>query len=268
MTLRKFAFAPDEVYHVYTRGVEKRLIFLDPNDYFRFQLLLYVCNAEKGVPLSKTIRGIAHEMGITQSSLKHQQGTSPSQHPVLTREREAVAAGYDILERSDLMQIFSAEREAPMVDVLAYTLMPNHFHLVLKERAEGGVTQFMHKLTMAYAKHFNTKYQRVGSLFVRPFKAKHIDTDPYFMHIFWYVHLNPIELVTPRWKDRKIENDVKVQTFMHKYKWSSYYDYSVRERPERSILSLGEVPDFIRISDSLKDAIKQYRETEYVEDQV
>jgi len=255
---RKLTFGLDEIYHIYTRGVEKRDIFIDSNDYFRFQLLLFTCNNEKRMPLSKLIRGIAHDIGISQAKLKE-----ASQHVVLTStsiSNEAI--GFEIMKRKQLEQLFLQKQEKPLVDIIGYTLMPNHFHLIIKERTEGGIEKFMHKLLMAYAKHFNTKYNRVGTLFVRPFKAKHINSNKYFLWLISYVHLNPVELVEPKWKDRVISDYKKVTEFMKGYKWSSYYDYlAIHKRPEYSILSLGDVPDEV-FKDSLESTLKEYCNSE------
>ena len=131
----------------------------------------------------------------------------------------------------------------------------------------------MQKVMTSYAMHFNKKYGRVGPLFVRPFKAKHIDTEPYYQHIFWYVHLNPLDLVERKWEERVIENPERARTFLNEYKWSSYYDYRARmpnahisDRPESAILALDTLPDYIVMTDVLEDAIAQYCDTAYVTD--
>lgn len=80
------------------------------------------------------------------------------------------------------------------VELLCYCLMPNHFHLLLKQNSSSGITKFMRRIANAYVKYFNKKYDRVGSLFQGKFKAVLIETEPYLLHLSRYIHLNPSEL--------------------------------------------------------------------------
>ena len=77
-----------------------------------------------------------------------------------------------------------------LVDIIAYCVNPNHFHLLLKPRVEGGLEKIMHKLSMSYSKYFNTKYKRKGALFQGRFGAKHVDTNEYLLHVSAYINLN------------------------------------------------------------------------------
>ena len=77
-----------------------------------------------------------------------------------------------------------------IVDVVAYCLNPNHFHLILCQKKEGGISDFMKRVSGGYTKYFNDKHRRSGSLFQGPFKAIHIDSDAYLMHLAVYVTLN------------------------------------------------------------------------------
>ena len=146
---RKTPFQQNEIYHIFSRGVEKRRIFMHDGDSDRFLLLLLACNSSKAVRLSdmpKISRG----------------------EPLRwLRER--------------------AGREERATDILAYALMPNHIHLVAREKAPGGISKFMLKLMTAYSMYFNTKYERSGPLFTRPFRSKHVDSDEYFRWLFAYV---------------------------------------------------------------------------------
>lgn len=213
---RKVPFAPNENYHVFNRGVEKRDVFLDENDYMRMSLLLFLCNDVVPVRLTKT--------------LKHYQG------PTLIFLKE--------------------KQENPLVDIYAYCLMPNHFHLVLRELVDGGAALFLQKLLTAYTMYFNKKYDRTGVLFQGKTKSEHLDTDSYFRHIFAYVHLNPAELIDPGWKQTGLKNKKKTQKFMRSYEYSSYYDYYVSKRPESEILNMKDAPDFINNFDDLEEIIK------------
>ena len=79
-----------------------------------------------------------------------------------------------------------------LVEVICFCLMPNHFHLLLKQINENGVSIFLSKLTNSYTKYFNTRYKRVGPLFQGSFKAIRIEDDEQLIHTSRYIHLNPL----------------------------------------------------------------------------
>jgi putative transposase len=83
---------------------------------------------------------------------------------------------------------------ADEVWLICYCLMPNHFHLILRQQTLDGITRFMRRISNAYVRYFNQKYHRVGALFQGKFKAARIDTDQYLLHLTRYIHLNPSEL--------------------------------------------------------------------------
>lgn len=82
------------------------------------------------------------------------------------------------------------ETEQKLVEIICYCLNPNHFHLVLKPLISTGLSQYMHRLSGGYSRYFNEKNQRSGSLFQGKFKAKHVDTNDYLLHLSTYVNLN------------------------------------------------------------------------------
>lgn len=201
MTTRKLTFSKDEYYHLYSRGVDKRAIFLNEDDKRRFMRLLYLCN---------------------------------SHDPVV----------YRFIKNKKLEEI---PRTKPLVAIGAYCLMPNHFHLLIKETEEGGIVKFMSKLLTAYSSYFNKKYERTGSLFSSEFKSSHLDSDEYLRYMFAYIHLNPLKLFDPEWKHRKI-NTEKAQDFINGYIFSSHSDYLHIERDEKYILELSVFPDYFKDS--------------------
>ncbi|MBI4120364.1 MAG: transposase [Parcubacteria group bacterium] len=77
-----------------------------------------------------------------------------------------------------------------LVNIIAYCLNPNHFHLVLEQIVDNGITKFMHRQGTGYVKYFNEKYKLSGSLFQGPFKAIHVDSNEYLLHLSTYVNLN------------------------------------------------------------------------------
>ncbi len=107
-----------------------------------------------------------------------------------------------------------------LVGVLCYCLMPNHFHLILTPLVENGIQKFMRKVGTGYAMYFNEKYKRTGSLFENRYKAILIDSDSYFLHLTRYIHLNPVKLLYPDWKERKVKWG-KLEKFLKDYRWSS-----------------------------------------------
>jgi len=99
-----------------------------------------------------------------------------------------------------LEEILKVPRGKKLVSIGAFCLMPNHFHLVLKEIADGGITAFMRKIGTAYTMYFNARHGRRGNLFFGPFQSRHVSTDRYFQHLINYVHCNPAALYEPEWK--------------------------------------------------------------------
>lgn len=112
-----------------------------------------------------------------------------------------------------------------LVDILAFCLMPNHYHLMLKERIAGGIVRFMKKLNMGYARYFNEKYKRSGALFQGRFKSVAVTNQAHFTFLPYYIHLNPLDLVTPEWRERTLKNFKKSWNFLNNYRWSSHLDY-------------------------------------------
>jgi len=112
-----------------------------------------------------------------------------------------------------------------LVDILAYALMPNHYHLLLRQRTEKGISLFMQKLAGGYTGYFNTKHERSGVLFQGKFKAKHVDEDSYLRHILPYIHTNAVDVFQKNWKKNGIAHPDRALRFLEKYRWSSYPDY-------------------------------------------
>lgn len=102
-----------------------------------------------------------------------------------------------------------------LTKIFAYCLMPNHFHLLIQQSMDGGITNFISNLTNSYTRYFNTKYKRVGSLFQGPFKAKLVATDEYLLQLSKYIHRNSDSLL--QWKNKT-------------YPYSSYHYYLSSER--------------------------------------
>lgn len=155
MGYRKTILAKGEIYHVYNRGVEKRPLFLTIWDYTRFLNLInyyHFANCPVKYSYFKVLSG---------------------------EEREKILKGLE-------------EEADTWVDILAFCLMPNHIHLLLKQLKDNGISKFMAKIQNSFSHFFNTKQERVGHLFQGNFKAKRIESDEQLIHVSRYIHLNPV----------------------------------------------------------------------------
>lgn len=174
-TFRKTVFTNGEIYHVFNRGVEKRNIFNEENDYCR-------CI----------------------ETMKYYQKVGPkirfSDFKKLSKKNKEIT-----------LEIYKQHENT--VEILAYCLMPNHFHFLLRQIRDGGISRFISDISNSHSKYINTKYDRVGPLFQGPFKEVHIESEEQLMHVSRYIHLNPVS-------SRLIEtNELKY------YLWSSYPEY-------------------------------------------
>lgn len=84
------------------------------------------------------------------------------------------------------------------IDLMAFALMPNHFHLQIKQKTADGMIKLMKRLVTAYVMYFNKKYKRVGSLFQNRYKAALIETDEYLLHLSRYIHLNNSKIASEK----------------------------------------------------------------------
>lgn len=179
-----------EIYHVFNRGVDKRKIFLDDQDRFRFVHDLFEFNDQN--PLSNTSYYFS----------KNKNKLSSSQDDKLERKPRKL-----------------------LVNLYAFCLMPNHYHLLLSARVDNGVPRFMKKLNMGYARYFNERYERKGTLFEGRYKSVLIKHEAHFIHLPYYIHLNPLDLVFPEWRNGKLKKYREAMRFLENYRWSSHLDY-------------------------------------------
>lgn len=211
---RNIKIIPNEFYHVYNRGVEKRNIFMNEEDRTRFLKCLKEFNNENKIIL-RDLANFFNPSGLT--------------------------AGVNVQKRKKEFK--------PIVDVVCFCLMPNHFHLILRELIPGGISMFMRKLGNGYTAYFNLKYERVGPLFQGTYKAKHIETDELFRYSVLYIHSNPVELADPRWKEDGIKNWNRISDFLKFYKWSSHNEYSGKTVFNNGIINRDIVAEFFEKND-------------------
>ncbi len=183
MAPRKTKFDDGECYHIYNRGVDKRVIFLDDDDHRRFLQSMTEFNVVEpiGSIYEKTI---ADKTGLV--------GRHAS----------------------------NKAKEAKLVDFIAYCLNPNHYHFILEQKIEDGIEKFMHRLGTGYSKYFNHKYKRSGALFQNRFQSIHVDSNEYLLHLSVYVNLNDrlhpdfgraaskIKKVWSSWEEYRCQNDI------------------------------------------------------------
>ncbi|PIR83743.1 hypothetical protein COU18_03665 [Candidatus Kaiserbacteria bacterium CG10_big_fil_rev_8_21_14_0_10_51_14] len=115
-----------------------------------------------------------------------------------------------------------------IIDLHAWCIMGNHYHLLISERVDGGLTKFIRRLNVGYANYFNERYKRKGTLFQGRSKKILINTDPHFLHILNYIHSNPLDFSRDgkRWREKKLPSATDALKNLEKYKWSSYLDYT------------------------------------------
>jgi len=183
---RKHPFETGYRYHVYNRGVDKRLIFKLKGDYKRFLFTLEKCNSGE-----------------------------PARH--LTRDHLNVLKKNTRKKKSDPVQL---------VEIHAFCLMPNHYHIILEQLVDGGISKFLQKVMTSFTQYFNVKYERSGVLFQGRTKSKLIDDDDYLCWLTRYIAMNPLDLCEPKWKEKGISDRAKSLRFLRSYKWKSEFDYA------------------------------------------
>jgi putative transposase len=157
MSTRRQPLVMGEMYHIYNRGVDKRDIFSDKNDIYRFVESIKEFNREDKINSLANLRKLKSKF-----------------QPI-----PQIAA-----------RQLSEESEGALVSIVAYCLNPNHFHLILKQVSNNGIAKFMHKLQGGYSSYFNIKNSRSGALFQGTFKSQIILNENYFNKLIGYVNKN------------------------------------------------------------------------------
>jgi REP element-mobilizing transposase RayT len=207
-----------EWYHCYTRGVDKRIVFDNPEDFDRFLLYLYISNGTKNIKVSDL----------------------PDTKLLRTLNDKSI------------------QRGEALVEIGAYSLMPNHVHLILREIREKGIATFMQKVFTGYTMYFNNKNARTGALFSGTFKSKHISDERYLKQVVPYVLLNPIELFEPKWKTGTVKLD-HIEKNILAYEYSSLPDFFALQRPHQLIVG-NSLHDYYDHSPSLSSMLRAAQE--------
>jgi len=154
-----------------------------------------------------------------------------------------------------------------LVEVITFCLMPNHYHLILRQLKDDGIAKFMQKVGTGYTMYFNKKNKRNGALFQGRFKAIQIESDEYLMHLSRYIHINPVELIEPGWKENEIKNWSKTNEFLENYRWSSYLDYiGIKNFP--SVTNRGVISSYFQNEQSYKNFINRWliKDVEFIKE--
>jgi len=207
MPYRKVVLAPGQIYHVFNRGVAALPIFLSFKDHLRFlDLIDYYRFSNTPFSFSQLVS--------------------------LPKDEKA-----KFLE--DLR-----DKNAIHVEIITYCLMPNHFHFLLKQITDKGISVFMANLQNGYVKYLNIKNERAGPLFQSMFKAVRIENDEQLLHVSRYIHLNPSTAYI-----------VEPENLDH-YEWSSLPEYLSKEfNSGHSFLSPKIILDFFNKKDDYKKFI-------------
>lgn len=151
---RKVVLANNETYHIVNRGIASQPVFLQKRDYQRgLDTFYYYQN--RNLPLK-------YSRFLDQS-----------------KDR-----------RLDILKSLKSEKNF-LAEIIAFCFMPNHFHFLLKQKTDNGISKFLSNFTNSYTRYFNTKAERQGPLFQGKFKAVRIETDEQLLHVSRYIHLNP-----------------------------------------------------------------------------
>lgn len=198
MPYRAVQFANDEVYHTIFRGIDNMLLFKDLDDHFRALFSIYEFNDRNPATIQK--------------------------------RRKARQAFKKAVSRGPTStQLEFVDERGRLVDVLAFCLMPNHIHLLLKQIEDEGVQKFMVKIGSGFGGYFNRKYQRKGYVFQNRFQAVHVKDDRQLLVAANYIHANPISLIEPNFKEMGIRSHSpeQVMEFLKTgHRWSSFPDYT------------------------------------------
>ncbi len=168
-------------YHIYNRGIDKRVIFIDTQDYQMF--------------IQSLVQYLTLVAPIIKSGFK-------SQKPSLVQHRKTMN--------------LSGE-----VKLCAYCLMPNHFHLIIRQETADGITKLMRRICTQYAMYFNKKYKRQGTLFENIYRAVIVPEDERLLLLSRYIHLNPVAKTVRRFG----LVETVAGSLPEEYPFSSYQSY-------------------------------------------
>jgi putative transposase len=176
------------------------------------------------------------------SELYHVLNRGVDKRDIFLDDRDRARFVHDLWEFNDTEDVDNTRHRVPditglrdpyipkerIVDLHGWCIMNNHYHLLISELAEGGLTKFIRRLNVGYANYFNERYKRAGTLFQGRTKKIPIEHDAHFLYILHYIHLNPLDYLkgARSWRLGHIGSADKALKHLDNYRWSSYLDYS------------------------------------------
>lgn len=195
VTIRKEKFVPGEYYHIFSRTILNIPEFRDYSNTKRLSLAFLIANSTNSSEAFQALRN--------------------DKNTPLKKIIEIIQKGEKI------------------VDVLCYAIMPDHYHLLLREIKENGISNFILKCNTSIAKYVNIKNNRKGSLFENTFKSKHINSNEYLLHLSLYIHLNPLDfLIDKNWRDHGLKNWPLAKRNLLSYPWSSIKSFIINNHKD------------------------------------
>lgn len=172
---RQVPFTTDQYYHVFNRGVAKQPTFSNEQDYLQAKLAIqFYQYVDPPIKLSR----------------------------------------YKTLPKDEKLEVLQElETQDKIVDIVAFVFMPNHWHFLLRQSVDNGITKFISQFSNSYTKYFNTNHSRIGHLFQGIFKSVEIESEEQLLHVTRYIHLNPYV------------SNIVTKDQLKNYPWSSYPDY-------------------------------------------
>jgi len=173
---RTIPLVTGEIYHIFNRGINKQPTFTNKKEYKRaLNTIQFYRYVKPPMSLSKFLK-------------------------------------LEDKKQNDIIDVLKQRKK--LVEIYCFCFMPNHFHFLVRQREDKGISIFLSNLQNSYTKFFNTKHNRDGSLFSDQFKAVRIETDEQLTHVSRYIHLNPYTGYV-----------VKSLEELENYYWSSFPEY-------------------------------------------
>lgn len=207
---RRTPLVTNEYYHIFNRGVARMPTFLSKRDYKQALLsILFYNNAHSKISLSR----------------------------------------FKKFSTEEQIKFYTSRVESEkLVQVVAFCLMPNHFHFLLQQLQENGISKFLSQFTNSYTRYFNTTHNRVGPVYQGVFKSVHIETDEQLVHLSRYIHLNPI-----------VSNVIHAEE-LETYQWSSFSEYLNRPNKKSANIVLQQFRDSQDYKDFVLDHVTYAKE--------
>src|SRR3989344_8062095 len=224
MPIKRPPLVEGEIYHVYNRSIDGKVIFPSDEYYERF------------------IQGLQ---------------TFNTTSPIQIRDM----AGNDTEIKSQQSQ-FRGNRGERLVDVGVFNLRPTHYHLLLRQVVPNGISLFMQKSGVGFTSFFNLKNFRKGPVFQGTFRVKLADKDRYLKHLFAYIALNSLDADMSEWRGGGITDRKKAEDILVNAKWSSFGSLVIGDERFKNIINEDFAGEFFDNTDELKNFVLSWSEKE------